>query len=140
VEPDRLFVYGSLMYPEVLVVLLDRVPDLIPTVVTGWSVRSLDGQVYPGLIPASDDETATGLTMTGLSPAEWHVLDTFESPIYTLDPLQTQDGDKAWAYVAPVADCLPHGWDGDEFRREHLTDYVSRCQKWRAWYRQEFQG
>ena len=45
VAPEALFVYGSLLIPEVLQALLGRVPD---RTAGGWRVAALAGRRYPG--------------------------------------------------------------------------------------------
>src|SRR4051794_21133301 len=76
VDPEALFVYGSLQFPEVLFALIDRVPAHSPASAEGWRVAGLPGRVYPGLI--TGESTASGYLLTGLSPAEWRILDAFE--------------------------------------------------------------
>src|SRR3982074_2116547 len=82
VDPDALFVYGTLLFPEVLQALLDRVPELIPASVAGWRVVALPGRVYPGLV--LDSETATGFLIIDLATSEWQILDAFEDEQYEL--------------------------------------------------------
>ncbi|WP_352231338.1 gamma-glutamylcyclotransferase family protein [Actinomadura sp. NBRC 104412] len=65
VDPEALFVYGSLQFPEVLFTLIDRVPDHEPATAEGWRVVTLPERVYPGLIPGQD--TARGYLLTGLT-------------------------------------------------------------------------
>jgi hypothetical protein len=52
-DPENLFVYGSLLFPEVLQVLLGRVPSMSPVVVTGVALLPY----LAGSIP--DSYTAT---------------------------------------------------------------------------------
>src|SRR5712671_5682844 len=82
VDPDALFVYGTLLFPEVLRALLDRLPNRVPASAPGWRVVALPGRVYPGLV--RDTETATGLVLTDLGAHEWQILDTFEDELYDL--------------------------------------------------------
>lgn len=50
--PDMgtVFVYGTLMYPEVLEALIQRVPDIQPGTVNGYARYAVRGQVFPGAI------------------------------------------------------------------------------------------
>ena len=52
-EPDALFVYGTLMFPEVLEVLLGRTPEMAPAALDGWRAAALADRVYPGLVAAT---------------------------------------------------------------------------------------
>ena len=128
-----LFVYGSLLFPEVMRVLLGRVPDSTPATVAGWRVAALPGRVYPCLVPA--EALARGQVVSGLKPAEWRTLDAFEDTVYDLRRLTLTDGRDAWAYVCTSpSDALPHDWDFQTFERDHLTDYLKRCSAWRQRY------
>ncbi len=128
----NLFVYGSLLFPEVMRVLLGRVPDSTPATVAGWRVAALPGRVYPCLVPA--EALAKGQLMKGLKPTEWRTLDAFEDTVYDLRRLTLTDGRDAWAYICPdPANALPD-WDIHIFERDHLTDYLKRCAAWRQRY------
>jgi gamma-glutamylcyclotransferase (GGCT)/AIG2-like uncharacterized protein YtfP len=138
-EPAALFVYGSLRFPEVLRMLLDRVPANRPAAVTGWRVAALRDHVYPALVPA--DTNATGQLLTDLSRAEWHVLDAFEDNLYDLACLTLDDGHHGWAYVSDAnAVVLPADWNAAEFMNRELRAYVERCRRWRHWYEQQQPG
>jgi gamma-glutamylcyclotransferase (GGCT)/AIG2-like uncharacterized protein YtfP len=135
-EPAALFAYGTLRFPDVLQTLLDRVPSTAPATVTGWRVAALRERVYPVLVPAAT--TANGLVLTDLSRTEWHTLDAFEDPLYTLQQLSLNDGHHAWAYATehdPAV--LPHDWDINRFTHDELASYIERCQRWRRRYEQQ---
>jgi gamma-glutamylcyclotransferase (GGCT)/AIG2-like uncharacterized protein YtfP len=133
VDPESLFVYGSLLFAEVLRALLDRVPNRVPASAPGWRVASLPGRVYPGL--ARGPDAASGLLMTDLTPTEWRILDAFEDELYELRPLTLSDGRIGWAYVCgedPAAS--PGGWDAGLFSERDLPAYVGACVAWRRRY------
>lgn len=132
-EPAALFAYGTLRFPDVLRTLLDRVPSSSPATVAGWRVAAMRERVYPVLVPAA--RTANGLLLTDLSRAEWHTLDAFEDPLYSLQRLATNEGNHGWAYVTdrdPAV--LPNDWDIDAFADNELTAYIERCKRWRGRY------
>ncbi|WP_233510031.1 gamma-glutamylcyclotransferase family protein [Actinomadura craniellae] len=129
-DPDALFVYGTLQFPEVLHALIDRVPAHTPAQAPGWRVTALPERVYPGLVPGQ--QTAAGYLLTGLSPEEWRVLDAFEDPVYELRRLHLTDNRHGWAYVCnPEADTLDEDWSLEIFTAQHLPAYVDRCAAWR---------
>jgi gamma-glutamylcyclotransferase (GGCT)/AIG2-like uncharacterized protein YtfP len=133
VDPESLFVYGSLLFAEVLLALLDRVPNRVPASAPGWRVASLPGRVYPGLVRGPD--TASGLLMTDLTPAEWRILDAFEDEAYELRPVTLSDGRAGWAYVCskdPAASL--DTWDAGLFSERDLPTYVAVCVAWRRRY------
>lgn len=146
-----LFVYGTLQFPEVLLPLLGRCPDLAPVELTGWRAAALPGRVYPGLV-SSVRATVRGVVLSGLSAGEWAVLDAFEDDEYDLRPVDFGDDPGArwgrrpenpdlagtarsapgvvWTYVW-TADVTPHDWRAEEFAAEHLTVFATRCAGWR---------
>ncbi|WP_083828549.1 gamma-glutamylcyclotransferase family protein [Parafrankia sp. EUN1f] len=131
-DPAPLFVYGSLLFPDVLRVLIDRDPHRTPVAVTGWRVIALPERIYPGLIH-DQDATATGHLFDDLTPSEWVTLDAFEADFYTVGRIALDHDRHAWAYVcANTAELLPAAaWSPDDFARDHLPAYVERCAAWR---------
>jgi gamma-glutamylcyclotransferase (GGCT)/AIG2-like uncharacterized protein YtfP len=135
VDPDALFVYGSLLFPEVLRALLDRVPDSTTATVVGWRVAALLDRVYPALIPG--DQAVAGRLLTGLSTNEWRIIDAFEDNVYELRRLALVDERHGWAYICQsVAGTTSDGWNADDFASRHLADYVANCVAWRKRYEQ----
>jgi gamma-glutamylcyclotransferase (GGCT)/AIG2-like uncharacterized protein YtfP len=133
VDPEALFVYGSLQFPEVLFALIDRVPDHEPAAAKGWRVAALPGRVYPGLVEG--DTTASGYLLTGLTRQEWQILDAFEDPVYELKKLDLIDGRHGWTYACnPGADIEQADWNAEQFEQQHLPAYIERCTAWRQRY------
>ncbi|WP_069160094.1 gamma-glutamylcyclotransferase family protein [Nocardia altamirensis] len=125
-----LFAYGTLQFPEVLEVLLDRVPDLSPTTAPGWRVAALPDRVYPGLVPGTDS-VAHGVLLSGLTAGEWAILDAFEDDEYDLRPIALADKPlQAYSYIwtAPAAQ---HNWRPQHFATDHLHHFVTRAAEWR---------
>jgi Gamma-glutamyl cyclotransferase, AIG2-like len=126
----NLFVYGPLLFPEVLRVLLGRVPDGTPTALAGWRVAPLPGQLDPCLVPA--EAVARGQLITGLTQHEWQALDAFVHRECDLRPVTLTDGRDAWAYVCPDPAAASSGeWDTEAFERDHFVDYLRHCAAWR---------
>lgn len=125
-----LFVYGTLQFPEVLEVLIDRVPQRRPATASGWRVAALPGLLYPGLV-AQSNAVAHGLVLDGLTAREWEILDAFEDDQYDLRAIPlTAAADPAWTYIwtAPVTQ---HDWHPDHFAIDHLPQFLTRCADWR---------
>ncbi|KAL7525650.1 hypothetical protein ACHAXR_001098 [Thalassiosira sp. AJA248-18] len=87
------FVYGTLMSPEVLKVLLGRVPSMVPSAILhNHSRHPVRGQVFPGVIPTPASSSSTvkgvvspttinaveGVLLLDISPLEIKCLDWFE--------------------------------------------------------------
>lgn len=129
-QPDVLFAYGTLTFPEVLEVLLGRVPELVEAKASGWRVAALRDRPFPVLVPA--EGVVEGVLVTGLTSAEWQMVDAFEAPSYELRELVLDVG-HGWTYIAGVqADAdwgvLPHDWHRETF---DLAPYLLRCADWR---------
>jgi gamma-glutamylcyclotransferase (GGCT)/AIG2-like uncharacterized protein YtfP len=128
-----LFVYGSLMFDDVLDAIIGRIPAAVSASTIGWRSVALPERTYPGMIPQPGHKTS-GRVLADLSPAEWDVLDRFEDPVYSLKRVPTDTEYPAWAYVCPSG-LLPGGaardWDAQRFADEHLESYVKTCAEWR---------
>jgi gamma-glutamylcyclotransferase (GGCT)/AIG2-like uncharacterized protein YtfP len=126
-----LFVYGTLLFPDVLHILIGRDPARTPATVPGWRVATIPGRIYPTLIP-DPAATARGHLLTDLTDAEWQILDAFEADEYhftRLHPAGTHP--HAWAYTAPDPDVIPPTpWNPDTFAAVHLPAYLDRCAAW----------
>ncbi|WP_051022758.1 gamma-glutamylcyclotransferase family protein [Nocardia pneumoniae] len=129
--PDHaLFVYGTLQFPEVLDVLLGRIPSLEPAELTGWRAAALPRRIYPGLVVAPDGLTR-GAVLSGLTAAEWMILDAFEDDEYDLRRVRVGDRvGPVWTYVWTAA-ADPADWQRDRFAAEHLTHFAARSARWR---------
>lgn len=133
VDLGALFVYGSLMFPEVLQALLDRVPRQSRAAVVGWQAAEIPDEVFPALVPAED--TTYGFILDGLTPPEWCLIDAFEDPVYELRSLDLAEGGHAWAYVCPdSSNVSSNSWNSEAFASEHLESYVANCKVWRQKY------
>jgi gamma-glutamylcyclotransferase (GGCT)/AIG2-like uncharacterized protein YtfP len=134
-EPGALFAYGTLQFAEVLHALLRRVPEHAPGTITGWRVAALTGgRTYPGMIQAGQ-ATASGMLISGLTPAEWQLIDTYEDDFYELRQLTLTDSRQGWTYAwAAHAEVAPHDWSPRDFAARHLADFAQRCRVWRDRY------
>ena len=129
----RLFAYGSLMFDDVLLSLIDRVPSKAPATVVGWQRTALPNAVYPGLLPGA--ASTRGVLIDDLSHMEWMLLDAFEDPAYTLEPVTLTDGQLGWAYVVKqVTDTNIVAWDESVFLERDLPKYLKQCARWRRRY------
>jgi gamma-glutamylcyclotransferase (GGCT)/AIG2-like uncharacterized protein YtfP len=132
-EPAPLFVYGSLLFPDVLKVLIGRDPKRVPSAVIGWRVVAISGKLYPGLVP-SERSSASGHLLLELTDAEWRTLDAFESNFYELYRVSTDQGEPAWVYALTRAEVPLAEWDCDAFVQNSLESYLESCSRWRQGY------
>src|SRR4029450_4584705 len=120
-DPGALFAYGTLRFHEVLRELLGRVPELTEGTLADWrgapatgpapprlvraprgagpgGATALTDRTYPGLIRAPG-ATASGVLITGLTDAEWQLLDRYEDDDYGIEQLTLTDQRNAVTYV-----------------------------------------
>ena len=129
---SRLFVYGTLLAPEVLEGLLRRVPSHKPAVLHGfsrWKVAE-----YP-TIPAivrSTGGTVEGHLLEGLDGRELRALDFYEDDGYERLLVEIECSShkvEANAYVWPAEHTdqltVGEGWSYEEFRDERMAEFVT---------------
>lgn len=78
---DRLFVYGTLQYPDLLQHLLGRTPPLQPAILRHYARYTIQNERYPGIIPENGQQTE-GSLIIGIQPHEWERLDQYEDDLY----------------------------------------------------------
>jgi gamma-glutamylcyclotransferase (GGCT)/AIG2-like uncharacterized protein YtfP len=126
---SALFVYGTLMVPEVLVALLGRVPKRNRATLKGYRRYAIAGECYPAIItdPTTDVE---GWLLTGLTPVEMATLDAYEGDAYVrLQVTLTVDGTKTFGdcYVWRSTSDVRFGrddWNLETFLTAHLAGYL----------------
>nr|WP_269781571.1 gamma-glutamylcyclotransferase family protein [Nocardia bovistercoris] len=123
-----MFAYGTLQIAAVLETLIGRIPPTTPTNLPGWRAVRLHGKPYPGLV-RDTSHAAPGLLLTDLTNEEWSLLDRFEDTIYSLERVTTADRTDAWAYAWPN-DFEDADWLLNEFERNELPSYITRCSAW----------
>jgi gamma-glutamylcyclotransferase (GGCT)/AIG2-like uncharacterized protein YtfP len=132
--PGALFAYGTLQFPGVLSALLRRVPEHAAGTAVGWRAAALAARNYPGMVRAGR-ATATGILITGLTPAEWRLIDTYEDDFYELRQLTLADGRRGWTYAwVNHAEVAAHDWSAPDFVARHLAEFTERCRAWRQRY------
>jgi gamma-glutamylcyclotransferase (GGCT)/AIG2-like uncharacterized protein YtfP len=131
VSGSSLFVYGSLLSPEVLQLVVGRVPDSEAAVLEGYACYYVEGATFPGII-AEKSAATCGRVLKDLTEAELTALDRYEDSFYQrLAVTVVVDGSEcsAMAYVVPAVYkhiLSEQRWTWDEFERIHLAQYVAR--------------
>lgn len=122
-----MFVYGTLMFPEVQKAVLGRVPASETAAITGWRAAALEGRPYPGLVEADPSVQTVGWILLDLRPHEREAIDEFEDNLYDLVEITLDDGRQALTYVwRDAAEVLEHDWDLGHFAAVDLPDFLSR--------------
>jgi gamma-glutamylcyclotransferase (GGCT)/AIG2-like uncharacterized protein YtfP len=130
---NNLFVYGTLMAPEVVETLLGRLPPNQPATLQGYRRHPVLQQVYPGLVEASNDNCVRGILFCDLQPSDWQRLDRFEDKEYTRVQVkvQAQKNDltdtQTYLWTDPLTKLdTSLDWDLQVFLKKHLDDYLVR--------------
>lgn len=137
-EPARLFVYGTLAFPEVMQVLLGRAPDSTEASVAGWRVATLPDQARAVMVSA--EAITHGRLISDLGKAEWQLIDAFET-VCELRLVSLADGRQAWSYVcSDRSKVSADDWDAERFERVGFAAYLKECAEWRKAYRARVAG
>lgn len=123
-----LFAYGTLVFDEIVLRLLDRIPDSRAGTLEDHEVRQLAGVPWPGLIEHAGS-TAAGRLLDGLSLEEWELLDGYEDAYYELVIVEVLVGDirtQAATYRVDAAIAESSLWTPEWFVTHHLEEFVSR--------------
>lgn len=129
VSTPALFVYGTLMVPEVLLALLGRVPQLEEATLEGYRRFALPNECYPAISPDAR-HNVQGRVLLGLTPSELALLDAYEGDAYVRTTVQLLvDGrvTPAACYVwrdRNVLATTPGDWDLQSFITTHLESYL----------------
>lgn len=125
----KVFVYGTLLFPEVIEAVTGCVPESEHAVLHGYKRHTVAGQLYPGII-RHPDSSVEGLVYLGITPEELERLNEYEDSFYELMTLDIQAASgklKAFVYVVPLASVgvLDNShWDPEIFRTSHLQKFL----------------
>lgn len=131
------FTYGTLLSPQVLQVVLGRVPDRVDAELKGYSRHPINGQCYPAVRPC-DGKSVQGSLLRSLTASELLAMDGFEDPAYErcILPVWLSDDNvvmaRVWARTADdVADLdLTKDWNYEYYLSAHEESYILRCARW----------
>jgi gamma-glutamylcyclotransferase (GGCT)/AIG2-like uncharacterized protein YtfP len=128
-----LFVYGTLMFDQILQILLGRVPLAEAARAIGWQRRLMKVGPYPTLVP-KDGASVVGRILIDLSTEERLLLDVYENgEIYRPFEITLETGTTAWTYGSrDPAMVEQKEWTLSWFREEHLDQYVGDVERWIA--------
>jgi len=130
-----LFIYGTLLAPEVLRLLVPRDVEQGDARLRGYVRRALHGVVFPGIVPR-EGETTHGVLLQGLRREEVERLDDFEGDLYQRTPcvVETERGEhQATVYVLRQEHSgrlAPRDWSFEAFMRDDFEDYLTGCRRY----------
>ena len=96
---ERLFVYGTLMLPEVQREIIGREVDLLADAVEGFAAEpvTIDGTEYRTLVSNEDSEIEGAVI--SITKAELSRIDNYEPEEYKRISVTKVSGKTAWIYV-----------------------------------------
>lgn len=133
----RIFVYGSLMFPEVWNAVVGRPANRSARVVAhGYSAFCVSGQDYPGLVSEADAAVTEGVLIFDLIEEDWQRLDAFEGSFYERVEIRVQlvggeneETHRAQTYLvrdgfrSQLTDEL---WNAEAFAKTGLSEFIGR--------------
>lgn len=128
---SSVFVYGTLMSPQVVEILIGRTPTRVPAILEGYIRHPVRNHVFPGLLVASS-ATTRGILYRDLTPQEMKRFDWFEDIEYarkdvTVQVEETGENIDTQAYLwANPEDELETDrlWEYDTFEKNSLEWYL----------------
>ena len=129
---NSVFVYGTLMAPEVIETLLGRVPPMTSARLTNYVRHPVKQQVFPGLI-AKQNHITTGYLVQNLQDSELIRLDWFEDKEYkrldcVVETLEDGKSYRTQVYLwnNPLEELdISQEWDYEHFRGNNLQWYLT---------------
>lgn len=124
-----LFVYGTLMVPEIIFAVCRHRGPGQPATLLGYHRRRVIDEAYPAITRCAGEQVQ-GICYSGLSSAQGRLLDTFEGDMYQRQTVsvRTAMGEQlAEAYVlAPHArsQLSNEPWSLESFMATQLDDFV----------------
>mmetsp|Transcript_26421 Transcript_26421/g.67920 ORF Transcript_26421/g.67920 Transcript_26421/m.67920 type:complete len:246 (-) Transcript_26421:351-1088(-) len=137
-EGGTIFVYGTLMAPEIVELLIKRMPSHSPATLAGHRRVRVKGADFPAVVrelSAGGERTGQveGLLLRGLDDVELTIFDDYEDDDYTRDivTVTLPDGSQADAFVYIWGDHVRHKltsepWDYAAFRANDMEGYMAR--------------
>eukprot|EP00123_Amoebidium_parasiticum_P001059 comp12052_c0_seq1/m.6760 comp12052_c0_seq1/g.6760 ORF comp12052_c0_seq1/g.6760 comp12052_c0_seq1/m.6760 type:complete len:149 (-) comp12052_c0_seq1:360-806(-) len=124
----RLFVYGTLLFDDVLKRVIGRAPERTKAFIEGYKRYAVKGQLFPAIIPC-EGEKVEGLLLS-VTQKEADLLDEYEGTEYVHHVVTAHDVDSAkeetvsvyvWTYKL---DLLEGDWDPDYFVANNMKKYL----------------
>jgi len=132
----HLFTYGTLMFPKIWMRVVGRDFQSQPAVVRGYAAYRAQGELFPVMVPAGDDETVAGLVYFDVDDEAVAVLDEFESDLYERRDVDAvlEDGQPLLCGTYVLAKehrglASSERWDAAWFEREAMGEYLRRIER-----------
>jgi gamma-glutamylcyclotransferase (GGCT)/AIG2-like uncharacterized protein YtfP len=136
----NLFVYGTLMFPEIRSAVGGQRLPAPPAILPGYRREGVRGEAYPAII-RDPRGSVTGVLLRGVGRAALRRIDAFEGREYVRRMhrvrLLDEDGRPGRGVIAAcyvIAPAVAHRldgrpWDPEAFAERHLDRYRRRCRR-----------
>ena len=121
----NLFVYGSLMFPEVVKAVIGKQLLMKDAVLKGYKRYKVENGEYPAIVK-DEDSSVTG-KLIEIDKNGLKVLDSFEGEEYKRETVLVEvDGkkQKAEAYIWKSNQKLSKTWSLEEFKEKHIKKFI----------------
>ncbi len=126
----NLFVYGTLLDPEIMRLVSGKDYQRSAAVLPGYACRKLADVVYPAIM-ACQDVSTSGVVYTSVPLEDIFLLDRYEGNEYVRQTVAVNmsDGSQVAAetyVIAPAQSCriLEESWSFDQFKELHRAKYL----------------
>lgn len=122
----KLFVYGTLKYPEIIRALCNINPEYVEVKISNYKVVALKNKPYPGLITSSGS-TAIG-KLIDIDDNSYSIISKWEDIEYSPSEITVfvnNNEIKALAFLHTIeSEQLSTDWDEESFKKKYLETYV----------------
>ncbi|ESQ47053.1 hypothetical protein EUTSA_v10027971mg [Eutrema salsugineum] len=137
----NVFVYGSFQEPDVVEIMLDRIPEIISVTLPGFQRFRLQGRLYPCILPSEKGEVH-GKVLMGLTDAELENLDFVEGNEYervTVGIVREDNSEKmpvkTYIWINKTDPDINGEWDFEEWKRVHKKKFIETFKEIMEWKR-----
>ena len=97
-KKEKLFVYGTLIHPEIQQKIIGRVVKTEPGVLGDYkkSTIKINDNIYPIIVP--DENSVVGGLVLAVSSSELRNIDEYETNAYRRTKVILKSGKEAWVY------------------------------------------
>eukprot|EP00933_Yihiella_yeosuensis_P009576 TRINITY_DN11555_c0_g1_i2.p1 TRINITY_DN11555_c0_g1~~TRINITY_DN11555_c0_g1_i2.p1 ORF type:complete len:221 (-),score=59.37 TRINITY_DN11555_c0_g1_i2:50-712(-) len=140
------FVYGTMLSPEVWAALIDRIPDMRPGILKGYQRKAVGCTGLAAIIKAPEGEfgMTIGQVVFGLLPMERRLLDQAIEDMFILGEVDVRFLDaeedefitcSCYMFKEEFADAIgDDDWNFEKYQDETLSEFRELCRDLRAQY------
>ncbi len=122
----NLFVYGTLLYPELVYALTGKQFRTVDAILEDHQRLSIKHRSYPAVIP-SKGARVNGKIIKDVDEASLAKIDFYEDKEYLRKHINIQNQPvQVYIYDGKIAKLKDNDWDADSFYRNHFNFYLKK--------------